>query len=113
MMIAATSTIFTRRLALADEDDDMSQEELDEYVKSVTAKNSGEVTYIDVDAEVEDSSLSSTFKMSSLWKLGSMITKNACLFLSNPSLLPSGLNLKVSPILAAKSHQAFSVAGGP
>ena len=71
MMIAATSTIFTRRLALADEDDDMSQEELDEYVKSVTAKNSGEVTYIDVDAEVEDSSLSSTFKMSSLWKLGS------------------------------------------
>jgi hypothetical protein len=49
----------------------MSQEELDEYVKSVTAKNSGEVTYIDVDAEVEDSSLSSTFKMSSLWKLGS------------------------------------------
>ena len=71
MMIAATSTVFTRRLALADEDDDMSQEELDEYVKSVTAKNSGEVTYIDVDAEVEDSSLSSTFKMSSLWKLGS------------------------------------------
>ena len=71
MMIAATSTIFTRRLALADEDDDMSQEELDEYVKSVTAKNSGEVTYIDVDAEVEDSSLLSTFKMSSLWKLGS------------------------------------------
>ena len=74
MMIAATSTIFTRRLALADEDDDMSQEELDEYVKSVTAKNSGEVTYIDVDAEVEDSSLSSTFKMSSLWKLGSKST---------------------------------------
>ena len=31
----------------------------------------------------------------------------------NPSLLPSGLNLKVSPILAAKSHQALSVAGGP
>ena len=46
MMIAATSTIFTRRLALADEDDDMSQEELDEYVKSVTAKNSGEVSML-------------------------------------------------------------------
>ena len=42
-----------------------------------------------------------------------VITKQACLFFNNPSRLPLGLNLKVSPILAAKSDQAFKVAGGP
>ena len=42
-----------------------------------------------------------------------VITKYAFLFLSNPSRLPFGLNLKVSPILAAKSDHAFKVAGGP
>ena len=42
-----------------------------------------------------------------------VITKNALLFLSNPSRLPFGLNLKVSPTLAARSDQAFNVAGGP
>ena len=42
-----------------------------------------------------------------------VITRYAFLFLSKPSLLPSGLNRKVSPILAAKSDQAFKVAGGP
>ena len=42
-----------------------------------------------------------------------VITKYARLFLSNPSLLPLGLNLNVSPIRAARSAQAFKVAGGP
>ena len=41
------------------------------------------------------------------------MTRYAFLFFNNPSLLPLGLNLKVSPILAAKSDQALSVAGGP
>lgn len=78
MLIAANSTVFTRRFAFAEEDDgDMSQEELDAYVKAVTEKNSGEITYVDVDAEVEDASLSSTFKMSSLWKLGSKSKKTS------------------------------------
>ena len=70
ILIITSSTLFTPHFAFADDNEDMSQEELDEYVKSVTAKNSGKVTYIDVDTEVQDSSLSSTFKMSSLWKLG-------------------------------------------
>ena len=42
-----------------------------------------------------------------------VITKYARLFFNNPSLRPLGLNLKVSPTLAAKSDQALSVAGGP
>ena len=42
-----------------------------------------------------------------------VITRYACLFFNNPSLLPFGLNLKVSPIRAAKSDQALRVAGGP
>ena len=42
-----------------------------------------------------------------------VMTKNALLLLRRPSLLPSGLNLKVSPTLAARSAQAFNVAGGP
>ena len=42
-----------------------------------------------------------------------VITKYALLFFNKPSLLPLGLNLKVSPTLAARSDQAFNVAGGP
>ena len=42
-----------------------------------------------------------------------VITRYACLFFNSPSLLPFGLNLKVSPIRAAKSDQALRVAGGP
>ena len=54
-------------------------------------------------------------KSSSLFSLvpPEVITKYALLFFNKPSLLPLGLNLKVSPTLAARSDQALSVAGGP
>ena len=42
-----------------------------------------------------------------------VIIKKALLFFNKPSLLPSGLNLNVSPTLATKSDQALRVAGGP
>ena len=41
-----------------------------------------------------------------------VITNKPFYFLAN-SLLPLGLNLKVSPTLAVRSDHAFKVAGGP
>jgi hypothetical protein len=75
LITAITTSLFSKNLISAyanevDDDDDLEQQELDALVKTVVAKNSGEQVFVDIDMGIDDAELMSTFKMSSLWKLG-------------------------------------------
>jgi hypothetical protein len=111
LITAITTSLFSKNLISAyanevDDDDDLEQQELDALVKTVVAKNSGEQVFVDIDMGIDDAELMSTFKMSSLWKLGNKTlgdtnsgTSSSSSSVSSPSLKPSSSSLFVVLLL--------------